>query len=78
MAAFAQRFGEKVSVENLAGEVGNIGLRAAALAGPDGYTLLVTTKEVELDLANHFEALTKFYRDLDRIHDFIHEIYPAK
>ena len=41
-------------------------------------TLLVTTKKVELDLANHIEGLTKFYRDLDQIHDFIHEIYPAK
>ncbi|HLJ87102.1 MAG TPA: DUF3209 family protein [Candidatus Angelobacter sp.] len=41
-------------------------------------TLLVTTKKVELDLANQVESLTKFYRDLDQIHDFIHEIYPAK
>jgi hypothetical protein len=41
-------------------------------------TLLVTTKKVELDLTNHIENLTKFYRDLDQIHDFIHEIYPAR
>jgi hypothetical protein len=41
-------------------------------------TLLVTTKKVELDLANHIDSLTKFYRDLDQIHDFIHEVYPAK
>lgn len=40
-------------------------------------TLLVTTKKVELDLTNHIDSLTKFYRDLDQIHDFIHEIYPA-
>jgi Protein of unknown function (DUF3209) len=41
-------------------------------------TLLVTTKKVELDLTNHIDSLTKFYRDLDQIHDFIHEIHPAK
>jgi uncharacterized protein DUF3209 len=41
-------------------------------------TLLVTTKKVELDLANQIESFTRFYRDLDQIHDFIHEIYPAK
>lgn len=41
-------------------------------------TLLVTTKKVELDLTNQIDSLTKFYRDLDQIHDFIHEIYPAK
>lgn len=41
-------------------------------------TLLVMTKKVELDLANQIDALTKFYRDLDQMHDFIHEIYPAK
>jgi tripartite-type tricarboxylate transporter receptor subunit TctC len=46
----AQRFGEKVSVENLAGEVGNIGLGAAALARPDGYTLLVTTNAALINL----------------------------
>jgi Protein of unknown function (DUF3209) len=40
-------------------------------------TLLVTTKKVELDLNNQLESLTRFYRDLDQIHDFIHEIYPA-
>jgi hypothetical protein len=41
-------------------------------------TLLVTTKKVELDLANQIESLTRLYRDLDQIHDFIHEIYPAE
>ena len=46
----AQRFGEKVGVENLAGDVGNIGLRAAALARPDGYTLLVTTNAALINL----------------------------
>ncbi len=41
-------------------------------------TLLVTTKKVELDLSNQIDSLTRLYRDLDQIHDFIHEIYPAK
>jgi Protein of unknown function (DUF3209) len=41
-------------------------------------TLLVTTKKVEFDLSNQLESLRRFYRDLDQIHDFIHEIYPAE
>jgi tripartite-type tricarboxylate transporter receptor subunit TctC len=46
----AQRLGERVSIENLAGDVGNVGLRAAALARPDGYTLLVTTNAALINL----------------------------
>ncbi len=41
-------------------------------------TLLVITKKAELDLSNQIESLTRLYRDLDQIHDFIHEIYPAE
>ena len=40
-------------------------------------TLMVLTKKVELDLSNHVDALSRFYRDLDEMHDFVHEIYPA-
>jgi hypothetical protein len=40
-------------------------------------TLMVMTKKVEFDLANQIDSLTRFYRDLDQIHDFIHEIYPV-
>jgi hypothetical protein len=41
-------------------------------------SLVVLTKKVELDLGNQIEALTRFYRDLDEMHDFVHEIYPAR
>jgi hypothetical protein len=41
-------------------------------------SLVVLTKKVELDLANQVESLTRFYRDLDEMHDFVHEIYPAR
>lgn len=56
--------------------------RVAAL-GPDDpkapyyRSLVVLTKKVELDLGNQIESLTRFYRDLDEMHDFVHEIYPA-
>jgi len=39
-------------------------------------TLLVMTKKVELDLRNHMESLKTFYKDLEEVHDFMHEIYP--
>jgi Protein of unknown function (DUF3209) len=40
-------------------------------------TLVVLTKKVELDLQNQIDGLTRLYRDLDVMHDFVHEIYPA-
>jgi hypothetical protein len=40
-------------------------------------TLIVLTKKVELDLRNQIESLTRLYRDLDEMHDFVHEIYPG-
>jgi hypothetical protein len=41
-------------------------------------SLLILTKKVELDLANQGEMLTRLYRDLEELHDFVHEIYPAR
>ena len=41
-------------------------------------TLVVLTKKVDLELAHQIESLTRFYRDLDEMHDFVHEIYPAE
>ena len=41
-------------------------------------SLLILTKKVELDLANQAELLTRLYRDLDELHDYTHEIYPAR
>lgn len=39
--------------------------------------LIVLTKKVELDLRNQLESLTRFYRDLDEMHDFVHELFPS-
>jgi hypothetical protein len=39
--------------------------------------LVVLTKKVELDLAGQVEMLTRLYRDLDELHDFVHELFPA-
>jgi Protein of unknown function (DUF3209) len=41
-------------------------------------TLVVLTKKVELDLTHQIEGLTHLYRDLEQMHDFVHEIYPAE
>ncbi len=40
-------------------------------------SLIILTKKVELDLRNELERLTRFFRDLDEMHDFVHEMYPA-
>ena len=58
---------------------GNFGIGGAWVGPRMGYrSLVVLTKKVELDLANQVESLTRFYRDLDEMHDFVHEIYPAR
>jgi hypothetical protein len=40
-------------------------------------TLVVLARKTELDLAHHIEGLHHLYRDLEAMHDFVHEIYPA-
>lgn len=41
-------------------------------------SLVMLTKKVELDLRGHTATLERFYRDLEEMHDFVHEIYPAE
>ena len=41
-------------------------------------TLIVLTKKVELELSHQIEGLTHLYRDLEEMHDFVHEIYPGE
>lgn len=41
-------------------------------------TLVVLTKKVELDLQSQERSLRQLYIDLDEMHDFVHEIYPAE
>ena len=40
-------------------------------------SLIILTKKVELDLANQIDNLTRLFNDLEQMHDFVHEIYPA-
>jgi hypothetical protein len=40
-------------------------------------SLVLLTKKVELDLRGHAESLQRLYRDLEEMHDLVHEIYPA-
>jgi hypothetical protein len=40
-------------------------------------SLQILTKKVELELRSQQESLTRFYRDLETMHDFVHECYPA-
>jgi hypothetical protein len=41
-------------------------------------SLMILTKKVELDLRNQVDALTRLWRDLEEMHDYTHEIFPAK
>lgn len=41
-------------------------------------SLLILTKQVELDLRAQLEGLTRMYLELEEMHDFVHEIYPAE
>ena len=43
----------------------------------DGTPFTVLNRKVELELRHQVEALTHLYRDLDAMHDFVHELYPA-
>ncbi len=41
-------------------------------------TLAVFTKKVELDLSAQIAGFTRLCRELDEMHDFIHELYPGE
>ena len=59
----------------LATKVAGMGMNDPKL--PYYRSLMVLTKKVELDLTNQVDALERFYRDLDEMHDFVHEIFPV-
>ena len=40
-------------------------------------TLIVFTKKVELELRAQVEGMHRLCRELDEMHDFIHELYPV-
>lgn len=40
-------------------------------------TLVILTKKVELELSHQIEGLSHLYRDLDEMHDLVHEVYPT-
>jgi hypothetical protein len=41
-------------------------------------TLVVFTKKVELELRGQVEQLHRLSREIEEMHDFIHELYPAE
>jgi tripartite-type tricarboxylate transporter receptor subunit TctC len=46
----SEQLGEQFYVENVSGAGGNIGVGRAALAAPDGYTILVTPPSYVINL----------------------------
>ncbi|EKR84579.1 PF11483 family protein [Leptospira interrogans str. UI 08452] len=40
-------------------------------------SLLILTKKIEFELKNSVFTFQNFFRDLEEIHDFVHEIFPA-
>ena len=40
-------------------------------------SLVILTKKVELELAGIVDSVERFHRELEEMHDFVHEIYPA-
>jgi hypothetical protein len=41
-------------------------------------SLVILSKKTELELKSHGDNLTRFYRELEEMHDFVHDIYPAE
>lgn len=39
-------------------------------------SLMITTKKVELELNRMSDDWNRFYRELEEIHDYIHEVFP--
>lgn len=41
-------------------------------------SLVVLTKKVELELRAHVEGLSRMNRELEEMHDLVHELFPAE
>jgi hypothetical protein len=41
-------------------------------------SLVVLTKKVELELRSHVDGLARLNRELEEMHDLVHEIFPAE
>lgn len=40
-------------------------------------SLLILNRKVELELEGMLTGMTRFYADLERMHDLVHELHPA-
>src|SRR5579859_7109938 len=40
-------------------------------------TLIVLTKKVQLDLRAHVDGLARLSREIDQMHELVHELYPV-
>jgi hypothetical protein len=78
---------ETTTIANLqrfyAAALADLGVKVAGLRADDPKlpyyrTLMVLTKKVELELSAKVDDLTRFFLELDEMHDFVHEIYPAE
>jgi len=47
------------------------------LVDRSGRIQLISEQKVDLDLGHQIEGLNHLYRDLEAMHDFVHEVYPA-
>jgi hypothetical protein len=41
-------------------------------------SLLILTRKVEMDLRAQIDGFSRLFRELEEMHDFVHEIYPAE
>ena len=82
IASLAQAGNLATLVELYGATLADLGERVAR-AKPDdpklGYlrTLVVLTKKVELELRAQIEALGRMNRELEEMHDLVHELFPG-
>jgi hypothetical protein len=82
LASLAEASTLTTLVELYAASLTDLGDRLARASADDpklGYlrTLVVLTKKVELELRAHIEALARMNRELEEMHDLVHELFPG-
>ena len=53
------------------------GMKADDQQLPYYRSLLIATKKVEMELSTLINSTTQMFKDLDEMHDFMHEVYPV-
>ena len=83
LASLAQAADLRTMLELFTASVAELSQRVATLGPTDPKlpylrSLLVLTRKVELEVRGHIDGLGRLSRELEEMHDYVHELFPVQ